>query len=122
MKIAAHPKIIRVGSLVVADALFFSLTNPMKVASWLLIVGFGLAAISLYYCLRGAVRVASWYGLPVSRRYQRRVAEVAGILIGLLALQSIGQLSPRDVAVLLPLLLVAYLHSSYGRGRNLTDS
>jgi len=122
MKISSHPEIIRAGSLLAADALFFSLTNPLKVASWLLIAGFGLAAATLYYFLRSAVRVASWYGLPVSRRQQRRVAEVAGILIGLLALQSIGQLSPRDVLVLLPLLLVTYLYSSYGRGHDVADS
>jgi hypothetical protein len=55
------------------------------------------------------------YGIPV--RHRKRALRSAVLLIsGLVALQSIGQLSPRDVLVLAPLSALMYMYIAYNRG------
>ncbi len=117
MKVLFNRHFWLVLGLITADSLFFGLTNPARVASFVLIFGFLLLAITLYYIWKGLFAIASWYGLPI-RRHNKRLAQlVAGITIGLLALQSIGELSTRDVLVVLPLAIVLYIYTSYGRSR-----
>jgi hypothetical protein len=107
-----HHKFRAVVLLLVVDSLFFSFTNPQKVASWLLIVGVLLLLYSLYYALLGILAVAVWYGLPAGKQPARLAKVIVGMVGFLVALQSIGELSARDVLVLLPLGVIAYLYSS----------
>jgi len=101
-----HRRLIAICALIGVDGLFFGFTDPQSVAAWLTIVGFGLMIATLYLALRLLLVVASWYGLQLRRR---RVALVLALVLGgVLALQSIGQLSARDIAVLLPLGLIGY--------------
>ena len=110
--LAHHNKYQAIIILLAADSLFFSLTNPQKVASWLLIVGILLFLASFYYGLLGVLAAARWYGFPAGRR-PRRFAKVLAVVIGsLVALQSIGELSSRDIWVLVPLGVIAYLYSN----------
>jgi hypothetical protein len=107
--------LMRVGSLLLADALFFGLTDPMNVASPLLIVGFLLMLTTLYFVILALLKLAKLYGLHdvrLGRRFARGTTAISG---GLMALQSIGQLSTRDLLILLPLAMVAYLYSAYKR-------
>lgn len=101
--------------LVAADSLFFTTTNPNKVASSVLIVGFVLVALSIYGLLRLALAAATFYGLPLQNR-GRRVALLVGISIAIaVALQSLGELTVRDVVVLILLTGLIYVYTSYGR-------
>ena len=101
--------------LVAADSLFFTTTNPNKVASSVLIVGFVLVALSIYGLLRLALAAATFYGLPLQNR-GRRVALLVGISIAIaVALQSLGELTLRDVVVLILLTGLIYVYTSYGR-------
>jgi hypothetical protein len=61
--------------------------------------------------LYGLFTFVAMYGLALKPR--RLAGSLTGFSCGLLALQSIGQLSWRDVAVLSPLILVGYLYSYY---------
>lgn len=101
--------------LLLADGLFFSFTNPTKAVSQLLIVGFVLLAVSLYVLLALIGRALVTYG-GLSRATTTRVSRLtAVVLIILLGMQSVGQLSPRDVAALVPLVVVGYVYLAYAR-------
>ncbi|HTB48743.1 MAG TPA: hypothetical protein VK712_01530 [Verrucomicrobiae bacterium] len=102
-----------VSVLLVADGLFFTLTDPERLPSFAWIIGFVLLALTLYVLAYAVLGVGSWYGLPFKRHRRRLAGVLAGLVSGLLALQSVGELSARDVLVLLPLALIAYLYSSY---------
>jgi hypothetical protein len=113
-KLLRHSRFWQGMALLIADGLFFGLTNPAQVVSMGLMVGFLLAAASLYYLCGVCLAAGKLYGLSLGR--PRRVAAfAAGISAGLLALQSIGELSVRDLLVLTPLVLVLYIYLGYGR-------
>ncbi len=61
------------------------------------------------------LHAAGWYGLLGGAHRKRQARVLTGLVGGLIALQSIGELGPRDVLVLLPLALIAYLYVSYGK-------
>lgn len=100
---------------VVADALFFGLTNPADAGTTQLMIGFVLAVATIYWLARGFAGLLGLYS-KVLKRQRRRLTKAltigGAVLIGL---QSMGQLSPRDVAVLLPLIVLAYFYVSYVR-------
>jgi hypothetical protein len=101
----------------VLDALFFSLTDPARVAPLWLIVGFILAVATMYWFFRAAMLLLGVYSKAV-RKQARQLARVLTLAAALLiALQSMGQLSLRDVLVLAPLLIIAYTYIRYNRGR-----
>lgn len=110
-----HVKRWPLAALLALDGLFFGLTEPYAVAAPMLMVGVGLIVVNLYFIIRGIIKMARWYGISFGS-HARRVAAVATAVIGsVVALQSIGQLSPRDVIVLLPFAIIGYLYSSYGQ-------
>jgi hypothetical protein len=102
--------------LLLIDIVFFTRTDASKVAPLVLIVGFILSVLTCYELLYGVLSVARLYGLPV--RYKQRLAVYLTGVVGLiLALQSIGELTPRDVLVLLPLATLAYIYGVYATSR-----
>jgi hypothetical protein len=116
MKITSHPRFWLISGLLVADTLVFCLTNPDRVPSFMLAVGFLLVAVTFYQLTLGILKAAGWYGLP-GGAHRRLARTFTGVLSGVIALQSIGELGPRDVLVLLPLALIAYLYMSYGKDK-----
>lgn len=120
MRFLLHRRIWPVLCLLIVDGLFFSVTNPVSAHAAILIVGFALVACTLYAFVDLSLRLGALYGITPTR-HRKRVARVAtGLCAGLIALQSIGQLSARDISVLFPLALVAYLYVSYGRAAQKT--
>ena len=104
----------RIGGLFAADALLFGVTDPKETQSFMLIVGFLLMAATLYYLLDGILMLTRLYGLPL--RHRKRVLRAATLLLcGLLALQSIGQLSLRDVLIVGPLTMLMYFYIAYSK-------
>lgn len=100
--------------LIIIDFLLFSLTDPHEVPSIMLIVAFLFLAATLFYLFRAVVRALNWYGIrPTHPR--RLVMSVTGVISAILALQSIGELTTRDILVILPLILISYVYLSYGR-------
>lgn len=94
------------------DGLFFGLTSPAKVAAPTLFIGFLLVVVTLYKTLQAVSKVASWYGIRFGRHKQRFLRLLTGVIAGIIALQSIGELTIRDLVVILPLALVSYLYLS----------
>jgi hypothetical protein len=101
-------------ALVLGDAIFFGFTDPTRAPSTFFIIAFLLFAATLYVMVQGVCALLGWYGYPVKHRHRAGMV-TAGGLSSLFALQSIGQLSTRDIAVLLPLVVLAYFYISYNR-------
>lgn len=105
----------RIGGLLLADALVFGLINPRETVSFMLIVGYVLLCASLYYLFDGILSLGKLYGVPLT--HKKRFLRTAIILVsGIIAFQSIGQLSPRDILVLAPLSVLLYMYIAYARG------
>lgn len=102
-------------ALLILDSLFFGLTDPAEVPSFALVIGFLLFTATLYQLIKGLFKLVSWYGLAFTAQKRRFAKIFTAIIAGLVALQSIGQLSQRDILVLIPLALLAYLYMNYGR-------
>src|SRR5881628_583660 len=102
-------------ALLVADAVFFGITNPARVPSWAIMIAFGLFSLTIYSIVLALIKAARWYGLNFIQHRRRLALSVTGFLVGLAALQSINQLSIRDVTVLTPLALLGYLYVVYMR-------
>lgn len=116
MKIVSRSHFWSLTGLLAADTVLFTATDPQEVPSIVLIVGFLMLAVTAYCLVLGLLAIGRWYGLLPSDSPRRRLARVVtGLLAGLIALQSIGQLGSRDVLVLLPLTILAYLYFTYGR-------
>jgi hypothetical protein len=114
MKFIARRHIWKFIGLLVVDGLGFSLTNAKSVPSFMLIVGFVLLIATLYYLVYSLLTFARLYGLSI-RRKRRLAGSLTGLISGLVALQSIGELNSRDVLVLLPLVIIGYAYSFYGK-------
>ncbi|HUD10574.1 MAG TPA: hypothetical protein VMR28_02760 [Candidatus Saccharimonadales bacterium] len=98
--------------VLVADVAFFARTNAGSVAPFILIIGLVLLVVTCYELFYGLLSVARLYGLPV--RYKKRLAVYLSGVIGLIvALQSIGELTPHDILVLLPLATLGYIYGVY---------
>jgi hypothetical protein len=84
------------------------------------ILGFVLLVATFYYAIYSLTALSKFYGLPVKRRRPLSIylTAVLGLIV---ALQSIGELGPRDVLVILLLAVTGYLYSSYAKtsSRNL---
>jgi predicted membrane protein len=113
LKILAKGLFQKLIALLALDCLLYFSTNARNVASLILIVGFVLLLATSYYIFYGLIAISQLYGFKV--HHQNRLAlSLTGVFGALIALQSVGELSPHDVIVLLPLGLIAYLYSSYG--------
>lgn len=99
--------------ILVLDGLIFGGSNSRSAPSFLLMAGFLLLLATIYQLFYGLLSMARLYGLKFKRqnRFGLYVTGAVGLLV---ALQSIGELSPRDVVVLLPLAGLGYLYSAYG--------
>jgi hypothetical protein len=120
MKFIKNRHMMRILGLLVLDVLLFGTTNATTAPSFVAIVGFGLLVVTAYYIVYALIGLAGFYGLSIKRR--QPLALYLTIILGILvALQSIGELGPRDVLVMLPLAFIGYVYSTYAKsaGRNL---
>lgn len=114
-KVSKHGKRSIGITLVAVDVVFFGFTDPHAVQSQLLIVGFLLLSLSLFFGSYAVMELAAKAGFDIGRRQRKAAAAMAGVMALLVALQSIGQLSFRDMAVVVPFAILAYAYVSYGK-------
>ena len=114
MMILTHKRIWPVLVLLLADGLLFSYTDATSVPSYVVMIGFLLLAATLYQLVRGGLALTALYGLKIKRRHSLSLF-MTGVIAGLIALQSVGQLSQRDFLVVLPLIILGYTYSAYAR-------
>ncbi|HYH36008.1 MAG TPA: hypothetical protein VD706_00740 [Candidatus Saccharimonadales bacterium] len=113
-RLIKKPHFWRISGLLLADLLVFGNTNPNNSLSIMLIIGYILFCTTMYYLLDAVLSLSRLYG--VRFKHKKRFLRSAIVLIsGLVALQSIGQLSSRDLMVLAPLSVLLYLYIAYIR-------
>jgi hypothetical protein len=104
--------------LLVLDLLFFALVNPASSNSLIVILGCLLLGLTLYTIFRALGRILTAL-VAVSDLTQRRLSIfAAALLMFLLLMQSIGQLSRRDILAALLLAAALYLYVSYISGES----
>jgi hypothetical protein len=115
-KVIHHKHFWQTLIVLIADCVFFSSISASAVAPSVLIVGFVLLLLTCYVMLYGLLSIARLYGFPI--RYKQRLAVYLSGVVGLImALQSIGELTPRDILVLLPLATLGYIYAVYTTAR-----
>ncbi|MEK7594086.1 MAG: hypothetical protein AAB436_00390 [Patescibacteria group bacterium] len=110
--IARNKHVRQLICLLIADFLVFGLTDAQAVPSLMLMIGFLLLVATIYNLVGGILTLSKLYGLSIKNK-RRLAASATGLIAGLIALQSIGQLNSRDIFVLLPLVILAYLYGLY---------
>lgn len=102
--------------LAVIDTVFFGTISP-NASAMVIIPAFILVVVTIYAVLGLLVAyVGKMY--TVKPKNQRRIVVVTTVTLSIIiALQSIGQLTIRDVATIVPLILVLYLYISYTKSR-----
>lgn len=109
-----HRKLFIISLLLIADLAVFCLVNTASAPSFMLIIGFLLLSATIYWMYRGLFALSRIYGIKFKR--QKRITLVLTIMTaGLFALQSIGQLGPKDIIVAIIIAGVYYLYSTYTR-------
>lgn len=110
----AYPPVLKkLAAIIFVDLLFFSMIDPRRGSMLVLIVACLLAYISVYVICR----LGMWLFVklfPISIVAQKRAA--LAVTIGatfLLFMQSLGQLSSRDIFAVVPLTLVTYFYMAY---------
>jgi len=99
--------------LLAVDAVFFSMINPTRAYAWVVIIGFGLLVLTIYVIFGLLVTMIAKI-VPLSDLLRKRLVRAATLLCGLLiAMQSIGQLSFKDLLALVPFVLVLAFYFSY---------
>ncbi len=95
------------------DVLFFSFVDPSSGNSLLIILGGGFMALGVYVWSALIVRVVSLYW-PLTLNTQRSLAILgSALVVFLILLQSIGQLSWRDILAALPFAIILYIYMSF---------
>jgi len=102
-------------ALVIADALFFTMTDPTKVSAAWLAIAFGLLIATLYMIITYILRFLRLYGIRLGKRERRLALFITATISSLAALQSVGGLNNHDIFVLVPLAVLLYAYVSYGR-------
>lgn len=111
-----HNRHIKIcAALIAADCLIFTLVNPRTASALWLIVGFGLLGLTFFGLAGLLASSLKSYGEQAYRAGKRFLRYGAAICVVLVGLQSVGQLTVRDVLALLPFVIIAYLYFGYGR-------
>jgi hypothetical protein len=114
LKLIKHRRLWQGIALLILDLVFFGTTDANSTPAYAVIIGFVLIIFSLYILLYCLLSLARLYGLPL--KHKKRLSIVlTSVIGGMIALQSISELSPRDVLVLLPLAALAYVYITYNK-------
>jgi hypothetical protein len=106
-------KLFRLAALFIVDALFFSLVNPIQTHAVVIFIGFVLLVLTLYVLIDFLFALSERV-IPFSHRTKRRMALATTLVLALLiAMQSIGQLTVKDVLAVIPLVVVLSIYFSY---------
>lgn len=116
-KIVFKSKLSLLLGVLALDSAFFMLTDPNRVSSILLMVGFLLITATIYVLFDRLYLIAQLYGLTLGSKPRRFSLIGTVVVAGLVGLQSMGELTARDLLVVVPLAILMYLYLSYGKSR-----
>lgn len=99
------------GVLLGVNILLFSWTSPLESPALVVIIGFIVASIDIFVAVRLLVRFICVLA-PKMTTYKRRLTfSVTSFSVFALALASLGQLTSRDVIVVLIIWILGYMYS-----------
>jgi hypothetical protein len=106
-------KLVRSAAILMAlDVIFFGGLNTSKIAQVALVAGFILVVANIYLLAYGVTSLIRLYGIPINRK--KRLSLYVSLFLGLIiAMQSTGELTSRDVLVVVPLALIGYAYIGY---------
>jgi Ca2+/Na+ antiporter len=102
--------------LAAIDCAFFGLVSPDSNA-FVIIPAFILVMLSIFAILTLIVGYVGKMFVVKPSNQRRIVLMLTASIAAIIALQSVGQLTVRDVATIVPLILVLYLYVSYTKSR-----
>jgi hypothetical protein len=104
----------RIALLLLVDCLFFGFFGPQS-SAFIVIPALLLVILNIYALVKVLLYVVGRF-VTIKQQVVRRITVIlTGSVSILLALQSIGQLTLRDVLTLIPLMVVLYFYLSYTR-------
>ncbi|MDB5184244.1 MAG: hypothetical protein JWN38_52 [Candidatus Saccharibacteria bacterium] len=111
-QLARKPALWLTAGLILLDGLFFGSTDPAKISSPMLIVGFALVVLTVYLGVR-SFHTLLMRKLPQLKRYGHVDLFLAGFACTALALQSVGQMTSRDFIILVLASAASYWYVTY---------
>jgi hypothetical protein len=103
--------------VLIADFGFFNFTNANKATTAQLFLGIALVLLTGYFVVYGLLHAVNMYGFKI-KGVKRTSIYTSSLIALLIALQSMGQLSIRDVIILIPLSYIVYIYLGYIGNRN----
>jgi len=114
-RLLANRKVRYLLLLVIVDLVIFFGFNPKTAPSIVVVGGFLLLVLSIYMFTLLICELIGKYWYPVGAR-SGKIALLVTICLGLvIGLESIGQLSVRDMLAIIPLLAIIYFYLSYAK-------
>lgn len=98
--------------LLIVGGIFFMISNPRHVPPVVLIIGFLIIFGIVFFAVRLTARVVGLRQKLSPGQYRTTIVCLAALPVVLLALQSIGQLTLRDIITILILFGVGYFYAS----------
>jgi hypothetical protein len=102
-------------ALLAADCLVFTLIDPQQANAAWLGIGFGLFGATLLAISHSAAEAFHSYGDKTHAISKRVFRYTALLIMAMVGLQSIGQLTLKDVMALLPFAAILYFYYGYGK-------
>jgi len=119
IKTIKNHKRLAVLFLLIADSLFFSLTNPSHLAFYLVFTALILVLCSVYAVCLISFRLLKSLGIVQSHR-RWMLEAITGFIFVLLIMQALGQLSIKDILALIPLTLISYWYTTFVAKQNVS--
>lgn len=110
---ARTKKLLSLAVIAVVDILFFGFVNPTKSYALVVVIGFVLLTLSFWLVLDALLRLLRRVMRLPEPALRRSRNFATGIIAVLIAMQSIGQLTVRDIAAIVPLVAVLLFWLSY---------
>lgn len=102
-------------ALIVTDALVFSLVNPISASAPWLITGYLLLAATFFSLAALVAQSLRTYGDHTYKVAWRLIRYSVFAVVILIGLQSIGQLTTRDIVTFTPFVAIAYWYFGYSK-------
>ena len=103
----------RVIAITLAGLGFFCVTNPVRSSPLLAVLGTVILGVLIYVWSQVAVDTVGLFWPFQARARRLAILMVAGVSVFLIIMQSIGELSWRDVFAIVPLATISYIYLSY---------
>lgn len=115
MKIPHNQLLWQVTAVIAADLAVFGLVNTRTAPVFVLFLGFLLVSATIFVFVKLAMKLLALYGIK-TKNMQRLSLSITGVLVLILALQSIGQINLRDIIVISVVGTLLYLYTTLVRG------